>query len=76
MSLWIELHCDYHLDGDWRSSCHTYQNRNMMGMARNLSSTQIVIASIVAEAKRAGWRKINKKWACPHCRRLTEKNSS
>lgn len=77
MSVWMEFRCNTsHEDcaepnglfGDDRSECWSHHNSGPMEMA-NATQRGIIITykHMCEDAKKAGWKKIDGEWVCPHC---------
>lgn len=79
MSIWIEVHCDYHFDEGERKRgillpiCYSDSNDNPGIMFSN-SGIGRMRQLIFEDAKEKGWkRKGNaKKWICPGCQYALE----
>lgn len=76
MSVWIELRCDKaHEDcanpvgfGDERSECWSHNNSTPADMGSATQKGVIESYKYVSDgAKKAGWKKIDGEWVCPHC---------
>lgn len=79
MSLWVELHCDFHIRegpqsrGILLSICYSDSNDNPGIMFGNASGNEIRRV-MIESGKAAGWKRKgnSKKWICPGCQYALE----
>lgn len=72
MAFWIELHCDILSDGPPDPArhlpfCQSHRNESPGVMGRRSTPAKIA-QRICTEAKRTGWVKTDRGWACPRCK--------
>jgi len=71
MSFWLELHCDAELF-DQTPNCVGLKHRYPMSSVLLKSSLTSVAKMLECEAIAFGWKKINRAWHCPACRKVKE----
>lgn len=72
MSFWLEIHCDYLIDGaDSLGSPLCWTNKAKIEGVGALNTTQFVLKSrvhLIRAARKTGWVKTKRGWACPACK--------
>lgn len=72
MSVWIELHCqdaqEGHAEPKEGSECWTHRDKGLGEYsAHGLQEVVNTYKRIWHNAIKAGWRKVDGEWVCPHC---------